>query len=230
MDIPLLYFPVTPEAIENGYAFYSMWWEAPAAVKVNLPSGYRSPATDFVFRLCSTLRCACLCSHWSASCTAGPKAPCFSTVQVSVSQSLSERMLRADRGSSANGGNYPVPLRTHYLPPHLPYVPPIHSEYIHMLTFCSVPEGSGSTSFSLIPPPAPRDAPPTESERVEALRVLSAGNALVGLLLLGIIGMQVGQEYARRVEEREQRELDARLHGENPAASASPPAETKKDI
>ena len=51
------------------------------------------------------------------------------------------------------------------------------------------------------------------------MRVLAAANALVGILTLGIIGMQMGQEYARRVEEKEQREIDARTLGE-----------TKKDI
>lgn len=33
VDIPLLYQPVTPEAIDNAYKFYEMWWEAPGAVK-----------------------------------------------------------------------------------------------------------------------------------------------------------------------------------------------------
>lgn len=33
VDIPLLYQPVTPEAIDNTYKFYEMWWEAPGAVK-----------------------------------------------------------------------------------------------------------------------------------------------------------------------------------------------------
>jgi hypothetical protein len=84
-----------------------------------------------------------------------------------------------------------------------------------------VPESSTTTSFSILPPPAPRDTPPTETERVEAVRVLAAGNALVGLLMLGIMGMQVGQEYAKRVEDREQREIDGRA-----VAAAS----VKKDL
>lgn len=78
-----------------------------------------------------------------------------------------------------------------------------------------MPESTTTTTFSILPPPAPRATPPTESERIEAVRVLAAGNALVGLLSLGIIGMQMGQEYARRIEEREQRELDARAVGES---------------
>ncbi|CAD6564376.1 MAG: hypothetical protein TREMPRED_004966 [Tremellales sp. Tagirdzhanova-0007] len=61
----------------------------------------------------------------------------------------------------------------------------------------------------------PRETPPTEEERVEAVRVLAAANALVGILTLGIIGMQMGQEYARRVEDKEQREIDARNLGES---------------
>ena len=34
VDIPLLYVPVTQDAIENAYSFYGIWWEAPGAVKV----------------------------------------------------------------------------------------------------------------------------------------------------------------------------------------------------
>lgn len=44
---------------------------------------------------------------------------------------------------------------------------------------------------------------------------MAAANALVGLLTLGVIGMQMGQEYARRVEEKEQREIDASAVGES---------------
>lgn len=43
---------------------------------------------------------------------------------------------------------------------------------------------------------------------------MCAANALVGLLALGVIGMQVGQVYATRMEEREQRELDAKALGQ----------------
>ncbi|ORX35064.1 Shr3 amino acid permease chaperone [Kockovaella imperatae] len=73
-----------------------------------------------------------------------------------------------------------------------------------------LPESSTVTSFSILPPPPPRDTPPTEAERIEALRVLCAGNALVGVVTVGIIIMQLGQEYARRQEEKEQREIDLR--------------------
>jgi hypothetical protein len=55
------------------------------------------------------------------------------------------------------------------------------------------------------------------------VRVLAAANALVALLQVGIIGMQIGQEYARRVEEREQRAIDAAYAMENV------PVQEKKD-
>lgn len=91
-----------------------------------------------------------------------------------------------------------------------------------------VPESTSTTSFSILPTPAPRLVPPTETERVEAVRVLAAGNALVGLLMLGIMGMQVGQEYAKRVEEREQREVDKRTV--DAAAAGAGVKESKKDL
>ena len=60
------------------------------------------------------------------------------------------------------------------------------------------------------------------------MRVLAAGNALVGLLMLGIMGMQVGQEYAKRVEDREQRDIDRRAL--DAAAVAGGVKESKKDL
>nr|XP_019048201.1 hypothetical protein I302_01966 [Kwoniella bestiolae CBS 10118]OCF27131.1 hypothetical protein I302_01966 [Kwoniella bestiolae CBS 10118] len=74
-----------------------------------------------------------------------------------------------------------------------------------------LPESTTLTTYSILPTPPPREILPTESEKVEAVRVLSAANALVGLLTLGVIGMQVGQEYARRQEEKEQREIDRKI-------------------
>lgn len=86
----------------------------------------------------------------------------------------------------------------------------------------TVPESTTTTTFSILPPPPPRETPPTNDERIEAVRVMSAANALVGLLTLGVIGMQIGQEYARRQEEREQRELDTKARATVP--------EGKKDL
>lgn len=77
-----------------------------------------------------------------------------------------------------------------------------------------MPDSQTTTSFSILPPPPPRETPPTADEKIEAVRVLAAGNALVGMLTTGIILMQIGQEYARRQEEKEQREIDARAMGE----------------
>jgi hypothetical protein len=94
-----------------------------------------------------------------------------------------------------------------------------------MLALTIVPESTTTTTFSILPPPPPRDVPFTESERIEAVRVLAAANALVGALMLGIMGMQIGQEYARRQEEKEQREIDSRAK-----AAAVPLPEGKKDL
>ncbi|KIJ55386.1 hypothetical protein M422DRAFT_23983 [Sphaerobolus stellatus SS14] len=43
----------------------------------------------------------------------------------------------------------------------------------------------------------------TEETRIEALRVLSAGNTLIILCLVGVLLLQGGQEYARRIQLRE---------------------------
>lgn len=92
-----------------------------------------------------------------------------------------------------------------------------------------VPDSHTTTSFSILPTPPPRLTPATESEKVEAVRVLAAGNALVALLVLGVMGMQVGQEYARRLEEREQGEIDRRFAAQVAAgAGAEGKVESKK--
>jgi hypothetical protein len=93
----------------------------------------------------------------------------------------------------------------------------------------------------------------TAEQQEEAVRVLAAGNALIGLAsrfmrgveqrtdvpiiqcLLGILLMQAGQEYARQQEEREQLKIDLRTAAVGKTAgSASPPpgdvSETKKDL
>ncbi|KAF8513488.1 Shr3 amino acid permease chaperone [Gautieria morchelliformis] len=57
----------------------------------------------------------------------------------------------------------------------------------------------------------------TESDRIEALRILSAGNTLIILCLVGVLLLQGGQEYARRVEAKAVAKL-----------AAEPVAEEKK--
>jgi len=51
---------------------------------------------------------------------------------------------------------------------------------------------------------------------------MAAGNAIIGVLSLGIIGMQIGQEWASRQEDKEQRDLDLR--------AKKAVLETKKDL
>jgi hypothetical protein len=79
------------------------------------------------------------------------------------------------------------------------------SVHIHSLR-CFLPDAK--STWTLIPAPPPLEKPFTEAEQVEAVRVMAAGNALCGMLLLGVIGMQVGQEYARSVEVAEQKAID----------------------
>jgi len=43
----------------------------------------------------------------------------------------------------------------------------------------------------------------TREDQIEALRVLSAGNALIMVLLGGVLALQGGQEWARRLEMKE---------------------------
>ncbi|RSH83991.1 hypothetical protein EHS25_005236 [Saitozyma podzolica] len=133
VDIPLLYMPVTEQALQNAYDFYEMWWEAPGAVKALFHVALALPMLALIFKL----------NRWTES------AMFF------------------------DGSGVVMHLATIVL-----YLT------VHIQSLRTFPE------------------------RTEAVRVLAAANALVGLLTLGVIGMQVGQEYARRVEEREQREVD----------------------
>ncbi|WWD22693.1 hypothetical protein CI109_107186 [Kwoniella shandongensis] len=161
VDIPLLYMPVTKQALENAYSFYEMWYEAPGAVKALFHVALGLPMIVLLIKL----------HKWNES------AMFFDG--SSVAMHLATIIL--------------------YLTVHIQ----------SLRTF--LPESTTTTSFSILPPPPPREVPPTEDERVEAVRVLAAANALVGLLTMGVIGMQIGQEYARRQEEKEQRELDLKV-------------------
>ncbi|ODN89720.1 hypothetical protein L198_06414 [Cryptococcus wingfieldii CBS 7118] len=158
VDIPLLYMPVTETAIENGYKFYELWWEAPGAVKALFNVALALPLVALLVKLHKWNESA---MFFDGSC---------------VAMHLATVIL--------------------YLTVHL----------TSLRTF--LPESTVASSYSVLPTPAPREFPPTNDEKIEALRVLAAANALVGLLTVGIIGMQIGQEYARRVEEKEQREVD----------------------
>ncbi|WRT63207.1 uncharacterized protein IL334_000110 [Kwoniella shivajii] len=158
VDIPLLYMPVTDEAIQNAYTFYEIWWEAPGAVKALFHVALGLPLVALLVKL----------HKWNES------AMFFD-------------------GSSIAMHTATIVL---YLTVHIQ----------SLRTF--LPESTTTTTYSILPVPPPREIAPTESEKVEAVRVLSAANALVGLLTVGVIGMQIGQEYARRQEEREQKAID----------------------
>ncbi|KAI0305946.1 Shr3 amino acid permease chaperone [Multifurca ochricompacta] len=61
----------------------------------------------------------------------------------------------------------------------------------------------------------------TRADQIEAMRVLSAGNTLIMVLLGGILALQGGQEWARRLEAREWAKI---------AAEEAKERETKKKI
>ncbi|KAI9633235.1 ER membrane protein SH3-domain-containing protein [Dioszegia hungarica] len=161
VDIPLLYQPVTDQAIENAYTFYGIWWEAPGAIKALFHVALILPLVVLLGKL----------HRWSES------AMFFDGSAIFLQSAIIILYLS------------------------------IHVQSLR--TF--LPDSHTTTSFSILPTPPPRLTPATESEKVEAVRVLAAGNALVALLVLGVMGMQVGQEYARRLEEREQGEIDRRF-------------------
>lgn len=55
-------------------------------------------------------------------------------------------------------------------------------------------------SIRTVVEPLPDDTP---QDREDALSVLGAANVLIALLLIGILGLQGGQEYAKRIEKME---------------------------
>ncbi|EJT46684.1 hypothetical protein A1Q1_04649 [Trichosporon asahii var. asahii CBS 2479] len=139
VDIPLLYIPVTREAIDNAYAFYEMWYEAPGAVKLH---------------------------KWNES------AKFFDGSAIALQLAVVVLYLSVHIQS----------LRT-FLP-------------------------DAKSTWTLLPQPPPLTEPITEDDKIEAVRVLAAGNALVGILLIGVLGMQIGQEYAGNMEALEQKAID----------------------
>jgi hypothetical protein len=51
----------------------------------------------------------------------------------------------------------------------------------------------------------------TRADRIEAMRILSAGNTIIMVVLGAILVLQGGQEYARRAEVRELAKIEAEL-------------------
>jgi len=175
VDIPLLYIPVTQQALDNAYTFYEIWFEAPGAVKALFHVALGLPMVALLVKM----------HKWSES------AMFFDGTSIVL---------------------------------HLITIIMYITVHISALrTF--LPESTTTTSFSIFPNPPPREKPATEAERIEAVRVLAAGNAIVGLLTIGVIAMQVGQEYAAWLEARQQAELNLQA-----AAVVKNGTESKKDI
>ncbi|KLO19048.1 hypothetical protein SCHPADRAFT_865628 [Schizopora paradoxa] len=64
----------------------------------------------------------------------------------------------------------------------------------------------------------PLEGVDTREDRIEAMRILAAGNVIIMLLLGGMLLLQGGQEYARRVEERELAKTSAKASDTMPSA------------
>ncbi|GHJ83932.1 hypothetical protein NliqN6_0334 [Naganishia liquefaciens] len=195
-DIPLLYRALTPEALDNAYTFYLMWFDAPRAVKAVLHAALGLPLLPLIAKL----------NGWSES---------------AVFFDGSSLVLH-------------VAALIMYLTIHVPNLRTILTEdrLIAM-------QNSNSATFNLFNKSVGQEGAfkvATAVEKEEAIRVLAAGNALIGLCLLGILMMQAGQEYARQQEEREQLKIDMRSAAVSATAgSASPslnavPVEVKKDL
>ncbi|KAF7798010.1 hypothetical protein EIP86_009220 [Pleurotus ostreatoroseus] len=68
----------------------------------------------------------------------------------------------------------------------------------------------------------------TREDQIEALRILSAGNTIIIVLLGAVLALQAGEEYARRAEAKEA----ARIAEEDKKKAAAPSettTESKKD-
>jgi hypothetical protein len=50
-DIPLLYRSLTPDALDNAYTFYLMWFDAPRAVKAVLHAALGLPLLPLIAKL-----------------------------------------------------------------------------------------------------------------------------------------------------------------------------------
>ncbi|KAI0091784.1 Shr3 amino acid permease chaperone [Irpex rosettiformis] len=68
----------------------------------------------------------------------------------------------------------------------------------------------------------------THSDQVEALRILSAGNTIIIVLLGAVLVLQAGEEYARRTEAQEKGRGDEKAAAAEPVAAGAK-VESKKD-
>ncbi|TFK91710.1 Shr3 amino acid permease chaperone [Polyporus arcularius HHB13444] len=70
----------------------------------------------------------------------------------------------------------------------------------------------------------------SEQDRIEALRVLSAGNTIIILLLGGVLALQAGEQWSRRLEAKIVAEATAAEKSKvAPEKKAAATAESKKD-
>jgi len=85
VDIPLLYRPVTDQALENAYSFYEIWYEAPGAVKVSsvflvaglaYNTGTAGGEADSSSRRCFMSPLVCLWSRFSSNYIDGRSLRC----------------------------------------------------------------------------------------------------------------------------------------------------------
>ncbi|KAJ9120107.1 hypothetical protein QFC22_003005 [Naganishia vaughanmartiniae] len=193
-DIPLLYRPITSDALDNAYTFYLMWYDAPRAVKAVLHAALALPLLPLIAKL----------NGWSES---------------AVFFDGSSLVLH-------------VAALIMYLTIHIPNIRTILTQD----RLEALAEASSTGSFNIFhrASGAANDATAavvmaSAEQREEAVRVLAAGNALIGLCLLGVLMMQAGQEYARRQEEREQLKLDLRSAAVG-ATATSPAPQAKKAV
>ncbi|KAJ9121084.1 hypothetical protein QFC24_005065 [Naganishia onofrii] len=193
-DIPLLYRPITTDALDNAYTFYLMWYDAPRAVKAVLHAALGLPLLPLIAKL----------NGWSES---------------AVFFDGSSLVLH-------------VAALIMYLTIHIPNIRTILTQD----RLEALAQASSSGTFNIFHKASGAAQNATSAvvmasaeEREEAVRVLAAGNALIGLCLLGILMMQAGQEYARRQEEREQLKLDLRSAAVG-ATATSPPPQVKKGV
>ncbi|KAI0641874.1 Shr3 amino acid permease chaperone [Trametes meyenii] len=69
----------------------------------------------------------------------------------------------------------------------------------------------------------------TKDDQVEALRVLSAGNTIIIVLLGAVLVLQAGEQYARRVEANILQQAEAQEQKTATATAADADKESKKD-
>ncbi|KAL7280830.1 LOW QUALITY PROTEIN: hypothetical protein ACG7TL_005774 [Trametes sanguinea] len=225
VDYRILFTPLTESVVRDGLEFYTTFYNSPPAIKAST-----GMASIFVFLLTYAP-----CERTSR----GLQALLHSVMGVGLLGLVGKLHKWDDSAMFFDGSSLALSAFSSVGLPASSDVRSLRAPSIQSYTLAHTFRGPGAYIFALaiyltVGIPACRtvvDPVPdvdTHADQVEALRVLSAGNTIIIVLLGGILVLQAGEQWARRLEEKMLREAGEQ-EAQKPATTVDASKESKKD-